>query len=137
MIPASSNSFTVRYTVEIEILSSTAAQRRYSSSTSGWSSASASTRAMTRRCYVMRMPVAAQRASMPVALDAGEGLSPVISCPPGGGRFVPSMLRQVTPHQKCVQLFPVGLLIVAFAAADHHESAPRIEPPRRLVVLLD
>src|SRR6266436_1163042 len=45
MMPASSNSFTVRYTVEIEILSSTATQRRYNSSTSGWSSASASTRA--------------------------------------------------------------------------------------------
>src|SRR5947209_19566371 len=120
-MPAPSNSLTVRYTVEIEILSSTATQRRYSSSTSGWSAASASTRAMTRRCSVMRMPVAAQRASMPDALDAEEGLSPVMCCLPDG-RLLPSMLRQVTSHQKRVQLFPVGLLIVAFAASDHHES---------------
>src|SRR5437764_10117757 len=77
-MPASSNSFTVRYTVEIEILSSTATQRRYNSSTSGWSAASASTRAMTRRCSVIRMPVAAQRPSIPVALSAGVDLSAVI-----------------------------------------------------------
>src|SRR5438046_2072474 len=48
-MPASSNSFTVRYTVEIEILSSTATQRRYNSSTSGWSAASASTSATPSR----------------------------------------------------------------------------------------
>src|SRR3954462_12363132 len=47
------------------------------------------------------------------------------------------MLRQVTSHQKCVQLLPVRLLIVAFAASDHHESGPVVEPPRRLVILLD
>src|SRR6202045_3511368 len=78
MIPASSNSLTVRYTVEIEILSSTATQRRYESSTSGWWAASASTRAMTRRCSVMRMPVAAQRASIPEALSAGVDFSAVM-----------------------------------------------------------
>src|SRR5215217_4332562 len=77
-MPASSNSLTVRYTVEIEILSSTATQRRYSSSTSGWSAASASTRAMTRRCSVIRMPVAAQRASIPVGLSADVDFSAVI-----------------------------------------------------------
>src|SRR5690606_37895985 len=51
-------------TVEIEMLVSTSAQRRYNSSTSGWSSESASTRAITRRCSVIRMPLAAQRASI-------------------------------------------------------------------------
>src|SRR4029077_11545156 len=136
MIPASSNSLTVRYTVEIEILSSTVTQRRYNPSTSGWSTASASTRAMTRRCSVMRMPVAAQRASMPVALVAGEDLSTVIGCLPGW-LIVISMLRQVPSHQKCVQLFPVRLLIVAFAVADHHESGAIVEPPRRLVIFLN
>src|SRR5580698_8893887 len=78
MMPASSNSFTVRYTVEIEILSSTATQRRYNSSTSGWSTASASTRAMTRRCSVMRMPVAAQRVSIVVPLGAEVVFSAVM-----------------------------------------------------------
>ena len=38
--------------------------RRYSSSTSGWSSALDSTRAMTRRCSVMRMPRSAQSFSI-------------------------------------------------------------------------
>src|SRR4029078_7329995 len=33
---------------------------------------------MTRRCSVMRMPVAAQRASMPVVLSAGVDFSAVI-----------------------------------------------------------
>src|SRR5213082_632106 len=91
---------------------------------------------MTRRCSVMRMPVAAQRASMPDAWDAEEGLSPVMCCLPDGA-LSPSMLRHVTSHQKRVQLFPVGLLIVAFAASDHHESGSVVEPPCRLVVLFD
>src|SRR5205814_1832755 len=74
-MPASSNSFTVRYTVEIEILSSTATQRRYNSSTSGWSAASASTRAMTRRCSVIRMPVVA-------LAPPGDGKSRPVIKPP-------------------------------------------------------
>src|SRR6185295_5423279 len=144
MMPASSNSFTVRYTVEIEILSSTATQRRYSSSTSGWSSASANTRAMTRRCSVMRMPVAAQRASMPVAFEVGdecadEGLSAVMGRPWKRWRWFATncSLRQVAPHQKRIQLFPAGLLVIPLAAADDAESGPFIKPPRRRVVFLD
>ena len=80
MIPASSNNFTVRYTVEIEILSSTATQRRYNSSTS-MIDGFRQPRAMTRRCSVMRMPVAAQRASMPVALGAEDFNAVMIAGP--------------------------------------------------------
>src|SRR6478736_4008307 len=98
MMPASSNSFTVRYTVEIEILSSNATQRRYSSSTSGWSSASASTRAITRRCSVIR--------------EALKGWY---------GSATAGSLRQVAAHQKRVQLFPARLLVVALTAPHHRE----------------
>src|ERR1044072_8951737 len=138
MMPASSNSFTVRYTVEIEILSSTATQRRYSSSTSGWSSASASTRAITRRCSVMRMPVAAQRASMPVAFSAGVGFRAVIfqafnatCCATAQGS------RQVAPHQDGVQLFTPGLLVIALAAARAGKPGAFIKPARRPIMFLD
>src|SRR5437764_7611120 len=144
MMPASSNSFTVRYTVEIEILSSTATQRRYSSSTSGWSSASASTRAMTRRCSVMRMPVAAQRASMPLAFELGdmcadEDLRAVMGGPCKRWRWFATIciLRQVAPHQKRIQLFPARLLVIPLAPADDAESGPFIEPSRRRVIFLD
>src|ERR1700733_12911973 len=140
MMPASSNSLTVRYTVEIEILSSTATQRRYNSSTSGWSSASASTRAITRRCSVMRMPVAAQRASIPVALSVGEDFRAVmvqgLLCDEACSAIV-SRLRQVAAHQQGVQLFPARLPVIAFAAADHTKSSAFIEPSRRLVIFLD
>src|ERR1700759_3778962 len=119
MMPASSNNLTVRYTVEIDILSSTATQRRYNSSTSGWSAASASTRAITRRCSVMRMPVAAQRASIPVALSAEVDFRAVMG--PGSLQQACSAtgrkLRQVAAHQKRVQLSPAGLLVIAFAPA--------------------
>src|SRR6185295_2043759 len=139
MMPASSNSFTVRYTVEIEILSSTATQRRYSSSTSGWSSASASTRAITRRCSVMRMPVAAQRASMPVALSAGVDFKAVMDSNLGYADCSATARgsRQVAPHQDGVQLFTARLFIIAFAASCHGKSGPIVKPPRRLIVFLD
>src|SRR6266699_2762001 len=116
MMPASSNSFTVRYTVEIDILSSTA----------------------TRRCSVMRIPVAAQRASMPVALSAGVDFSAVMGlafseacCATAGA------LRQVAAHQKCVQLFPARLPVIAFAAPGDGKSGPLVKPPRRLIIFLD
>src|ERR1700731_3218399 len=138
MIPASSNSLTVRYTVEIEILSSTATQRRYNSSTSGWSAASASTRAMTRRCSVMRIPVAAQRSSMPVALSAGVDFSAVMGlafneacCATAG------VLRQVATHQNCIQLFPARLPVIPLAAPRDTESGPRVKPARRQIIFLD
>src|ERR1700730_15358388 len=139
MMPASSNSLTVRYTVEIEILSSTATQRRYSSSTSGWSAASASTRALTRRCSVMRIPVAAQRASIPVALSAGVDFSAVMGFAWNNERCCATAraLRQVAAHQKRVQLFPARLPVIAFAAPGDAKSGPLIEPARRLNVFLD
>src|ERR1700760_2280597 len=107
MMPASSNNFTVRYTVEIEILSSTATQRRYSSSTCGWSEASASTRAITRRCSVMRMPVAAQRASMPVAFGAGGVFNRVME-------FLP-----------WAELCHLGHLTTSRDASEVHSTVPR------------
>src|SRR5471032_2191972 len=139
MMPASSNSFTVRYTVDIEILSSTAIQRRYSSSTSGWSAASASTRAMTRRCSVMRIPVAAQRASIPVALSAGVDFSAVMGFAWSGRACCATAraLRQVAAHQNGVQLFPVRLPVIALAASGDGKSGPVVEPPRRLIIFLD
>ena len=45
--------------------------------------------------------------------------------------------RQVAAHQKCVQLFPVCLPVIAFAAPHHGKSGPLVEPPRRLIVFLD
>src|ERR1700731_838917 len=139
MIPASSNSLTVRYTVEIEILSSTATQRRYNSSTSGWSAASASTRAMTRRCSVMRMPVAAQRASIPVALSAGVDFRAVMGFSPSAKTLsaTAGASGQVAAHQQGFQLFPVRLPVIALAASGDTKSGPLVEPSRRLIVFLD
>src|SRR6185437_4172149 len=118
-------------------LSSTATQRRYNSSTSGWSEASASTRAITRRCSVMRMPVAAQRASMPVAFGAGDDFNTVMEFLPCGGRCATSaILRQVAADRKCIQVFPAGLLIIALAASDDSKAASLIKPQRRCVIFL-
>src|SRR6266487_911758 len=89
----------------------------------------------------MRRPVAAQRASMPVFLCAGgdfsagmvSGLSDA-----GRGSFATARtLRQVTPHQKCIQLLAPGLLIIAFPAADDLKSGPFIQAPRRLIIFFD
>src|ERR1700694_4109403 len=94
---------------------------------------------MTRRCSVMRMPVAAQRASMPEALSPDDGFSAVMiwalkerSCCATG-----RILRQVAAHQKRVQPLPAGLLVIAFAASGHAESGPFVQPSRRLIVFLD
>src|SRR3954453_4253917 len=100
---------------------------------------------MTRRCSVMRMPVAAQRDSMPEAFDAGEecsdeGFSAVMGGPWKRRRWFATIfsLGQVAPHQKRIQLFPAaGLLVVPLAATNHAESGPFIEPSRRRVIFLD
>src|SRR5688572_23080236 len=112
---------------------------------------------MTRRCSVMRMPVAAQRASIPVALGTGVDFNAVMIRLPSArmirsmrsGKAIrscgpykrlsatPGALRQVATHQKCVQLFPVGLPVVALATPDDGETGPFVEPPRRLIVFLD
>src|SRR5947209_13629675 len=119
-MPAPSNSLTVRYTVEIEILSSTATQRRYSSSTSGWSAASARTRAMTRRCSVMRMPVAAQRASIPADFIAGDDFNAVMVSAFGReASFATAHASgQVAAHHQRIQFDAVRLLVIAIPATD-------------------
>src|ERR1700688_2284517 len=45
--------------------------------------------------------------------------------------------RQVAAHHQGVQLLPVRLPVVAFAAPDNGKSGPLVEPPRRLIVFLD
>ena len=47
------------------------------------------------------------------------------------------ILRQVAPHQKGIQLFPAGLLVIPFAAADDGKAGAFIEPSCRRVVFLD
>src|SRR5580693_5635240 len=102
---------------------------------------------MTRRCSVMRMPVAAQRASMPVALSAGVGFSAVIRTVTGTqlqdlalATIAPSATargsRQVAPHQKGIQRFPAGLSVIAFAAADDGKPGALVKPPRRPIIFL-
>ena len=73
-IPASSNSRTVRYTVAIEIFGSIAEERRYSSSTSGWSFASEMTRAITRRWSVMRSPRSWHKASRSIRVSIWDDI---------------------------------------------------------------
>src|SRR5258705_13980713 len=88
----------------------------------------------------MRMPVAAQRASIPVAVGAVWGFSAVMIAGLGtnGGLFaIIGILRQVSSHQKRVPLFPAGLLVIAFAPSDDGKSGPFVEPPRRRVVFFD
>src|SRR6266566_60164 len=94
---------------------------------------------MTRRCSVMRMPVAAQRASIPPEGLIAEGdFSAVIGNSLEGRRSaIQGMLRQVAAHQKRIQLFPACLPVVTFAAPDDGKSGPLVEPPRWLVILFD
>src|SRR5665811_6198 len=94
---------------------------------------------MTRRCSVMRMPVAAQRASMPVALSVGVDFSAVMGsawsdrapCATARG------LRQVAAHQNGVQLLPARLPVIALAAPGDGKSGPIVQPPGRLIIFLD
>src|ERR1700750_503038 len=93
---------------------------------------------MTRRCSVMRMPVAAQRASIPVGFGADEDFNAVMdSCLAGTPSATRRILRQVAAHQKCIRSFAAGLSIVAFAASDDGKSRTFVEPPRRLIVFFD
>src|SRR3989440_10205547 len=89
----------------------------------------------------MRMPVAAQRASMPVFLCAdGDFSTGMVSRPSDAGRgsfATARTLRQVTPHQKCIQLLPAGLLIIAFPPANDLKSGPFIQAPRRLIIFFN
>src|SRR4051794_30245473 len=93
---------------------------------------------MTRRCSVIRMPVAAQRASIPEELSAGVVFKEVII-----SRLTDALsatrrsLRQVPPHQKRIQLFPSGLNVIALPAAHGRKSGAFIESAGRLIVFLD
>src|SRR6266404_4317185 len=93
---------------------------------------------MTRRWSVMRIPVAAQRASIPVALSAGVDFSAVmvfalnnVCC------ATTRALRQVAAHQKRVQLFPARLPVIAFAVPNDPKSGPFVEGACGPVVFLD
>src|SRR4051812_21516896 len=93
---------------------------------------------MTRRCSVMRMPVAAQRASMPVVFSAGMDFSAVMV--PGLNVICCATardLRQVAAHQNGVQMFAARLLVIAFAVAGDAKSGALVEPARRSIVFLD
>src|SRR6185437_13303883 len=111
----------------MEICGSTACARRCSSSTSGWSWASESTRAMTRRCSVMRMPFSTQSVSMRsdkrgsrVLVRDKIGLS--------GGR-----VKVETHHQGVHD--PLGAaVVVGLAQAGLAESEAVVECDGRIVV---
>src|SRR5689334_25448336 len=107
----------------------------------------------------MRIPVAAQRASMPESWGADGDFNAVIirsrfaavsaTCCRGfaflaltkrkararaHGSAASAMLRQVAAHQKRIQMFPAGLLIIAFAAPDNRKSGTFAQPARGQVV---
>ena len=85
--------------------------------------------------------MAAQRASMPVFLCAdGDFSAGMVSGPSDAGRgsfATQRILRQVTPHQKRIQLLSAGLLIIALPAANDLKSGPFIKTPRRLIIFFD
>src|SRR5919198_1575656 len=89
----------------------------------------------------MRMPVAAQRDSIPVFFcadgDFSTGMVLWALANRSGSFATGRILRQVTPHQKCIQLLAVGLLIIAFPAANDLKSGPFIQAARRLIVFLN
>src|SRR5579863_6349711 len=99
---------------------------------------------MTRRCSVIRMPVAAQRASISVG-SAGADFSAVIfDWSPGlfsgcsrSSSFSGTwrILRQVAPHQQGICGFLTALLVIVLAASDDGKPHPLVEPPGRLVAL--
>src|ERR1700737_3476137 len=126
MTPASSNILTVRETVAIEMPESTAAAGRWSSSPSGWSVAASSTRAITRRWSVMRMPLATQASSRVWLMH---------SYTQAQGPF--PRLAELHPHDKRGALPGVAQLIIALSLADHLESERAIEPCCRVVRLID
>src|SRR3954452_21112067 len=93
---------------------------------------------MTRRWSVMRIPVAAQRASIPVALIAGTVFKCVCPFSSSGNRLSATgrALRQVAAHQNRVQLFAAGLPVITFAASDNPKSGAGIKPSGWLIVFL-
>src|SRR3954451_2534518 len=128
IMPASSNRRTVRYTVEIEMRLSTLMQRRYSSSTSGWSSDDASTRAMVRRCSVMRMPLAAHSASILVLSVAGVvAINPILS----------QRASEITAQNERRRRFAASALIITGPPRHLAKAGAVVKLVRSGVVLVD
>src|SRR5262252_8886409 len=126
--------------------SSTAAQRRYSSSTSGWSSAAASTRAITRRCSVMRMPLALHRASMSLGFGAFTTLLRATAISRQGAE-----IHWISSRDRCrggsplQRLLPITAdrgggpahLIVRISPPDFSKTRTAIKSKRRDIALVD
>src|SRR3954451_4387814 len=87
----------------------------------------------------MRMPVAAQRASIPETRSSDDDFNAVmgLSCTGAASSATARILRQVASHQKRIQMFPAGLSIITLTASDHCKSGLLIETPCRLIVLFD
>src|SRR6185437_15873722 len=101
----------------MEIWGSMAAARRYNSSASGWSPAPDRTRAITRRCSVMRRPLSTQSfsirvTSIPVGACCGIKL----------GEILGLRKRQAAPEDK-----RVPAVIIALALARPHETLAGIK----------
>ena len=122
-----------------------------SSSTSGWSSAAASTRAMTRRCSVMRMPSAAQRASISPGFCSITTFSARLVSRRGVARLI-IISRTALADSRWLELMPDAVFyaaparstpcrrrqcVIPCAPADFADAAAPVEPARRRVVLAD
>src|ERR1700761_780335 len=110
----------------MEMCGSTAWARRCSSSTSGWSCASDSTRAMTRRCSVIRMPFSTQSFSMRSDTGPLLFLQPRIGL--SGARV------KVEAHHQGVLEAGGAQVVVGLAQAALAEAEQGVEPDRRLIV---
>src|SRR5579871_2623165 len=93
---------------------------------------------MTRRCSVMRMPVAAQRASISPWGVEGTDFRAAIGMPSASAGFRTSRgSGQVTLHDQRAQKLARRLAIILLAAADDLKSGPLVKPDRGEVILLD
>src|ERR1700674_5426158 len=118
------------------ILSSNSAHRRLSSSTSGWSAEEASTRAMIRRCSVIRIPLATHWASMPLCFSTVTGFSvDATSYERGQNPSIATSDQIAAQHQR--RGGAGAALVVSLAPADLVEPGPGIEMTGRGVALVD
>src|SRR5829696_1364159 len=126
--------------------SSTAAARRCSSTTSGWSCASPRMRAITRRWPVIRRPFIRQARSIALAVRRPAGLlalSAVTTTPCSLGRDIRRRAlgvhraSEAPAHGDGAGMGAVGPGVIALAAADLAEAAPAIEGEGGVVAFLD
>src|SRR5688500_17208033 len=103
---------------------STSCERRYSSSTSGWSWAVDSTRAITRRCSVIRMPFSAQG----FAIRSVTELSELIPNDLGAGA------GQVETHGDRIDRTDRAAIIIAAPEAGAAKTCALVERDRRWIV---